>query len=166
MTKKLLGTTMVLTIAGSTLALDTVTHPPAPRVCRVQGAWERVATIQAGKRTPFTGGRETKIVGTKYFSWLYGAARRDTLPLRTTTDTTRAFAMSGGFGTYDLAGDHYTEHLALFVDPRFEGRTLRASCRTDGTHWYHTYLGADLTVAAPGQTLSRDSTTEVWRRVE
>lgn len=164
--KKVLAATVLLGIAGSTLAFARNTQRPAPPACNVRGAWERVATIQLRKRTAFTGARQTKIVGKKHFMWLLGETRRDTLPLRTTSDSARVFTMSGGFGTYELAGNHYTERLDLFVNPRLEGKTLRAHCRTDAAHWYHTFLASDLDIPVAGRAVSRDSTTEVWRRVE
>lgn len=164
--KRLLVVTMVLGISGATLAFDRNTSPSTAAPCRIQGAWERVATIQARKRTEYTGARQTKFVGKKHYMWIAGESRRDTLPLRTVADTARVFSMGGGFGTYELVGDRYTEHLDLFVDPRLQGKTLKASCRVDGNRWYHTFLASDLAIPVAGQTVSTDSTTEVWRRVE
>ncbi len=169
MMQKLLAATMLLGISGSTLAFHRNTSPSAAAAaapCRIQGAWERVATIQASKRTEFTGARQTKFVGKKHYMWLAGETRRDTLPLRTVADTARFYAMSGGFGTYELVGDHYTEHLDVFVDPKLEGKTLKASCRVDGNRWYHTFLESDLAASVAGRPPVTDSVTEVWRRVE
>ena len=166
MTKNLLAATMVLGISGTVLALSTDVRGSAPPACRVQGVWEMVATVQAGKRTEFTGAREWKVVTKKHWMWLAGATRRDTLPLRTALDTARFYAMSGGSGTYDVSGHRYTEHIDLFVIPGLEGKSLTASCRIDGNRWYHTFLESDLGPPPAGTPVSRDSTTEVWRRVE
>jgi len=165
MTKKLLAATMLLGISGTVLGSDRDVLGSAPAACRVQGVWERVATIQSGKRTDFTGARQRKIVTKKHFMWLTTAARRDTLPFRTALDSARFYAMSGGFGTYEVAGHKYTEHIHLFVDPRTEGKTFTTSCRVSGNQWYHTYLASDIDVPMPGRSAT-DSTTEIWRRVE
>jgi hypothetical protein len=163
MTKKLLAATMLLGISGTVLASHREVRGSAPPACRVQGVWERIATIQAHKRTEFSGNRQVKVVTRKNYLWLGEEARRDTLPLRTAADTTRFYAMSGGSGTYQVVGNKYTEHLDLFVDPRFEGKTFTASCRVEGNTWYHSFLSSTL-----GDTTraGRDTTTEVWRRVE
>lgn len=163
MTRTLLAATMLLGISGTMLASHGDVRGSAPRACRVQGVWERVATMQAHKRTEFSGARQRKVVTKTNYLWLEEEARRDTLPLRTAADTARFYAMSGGSGTYQVVGNQYTEHLDLFVDPKFEGKTFTASCRVEGNTWYHSYLASSL-----GDTTraGRDSTTEVWRRVE
>ena len=167
MTKKLLAATLLLGISGTVLASNRDVLGSAPPACRVQGVWEMVATIQAGKRTEFTGAREWKIVTKKHWMWLAGATRRDTLPLRTALDSARYYAIGGGSGTYEVSGHRYTEHIDLFVDPRLEGKSLTTSCRMDGKLWYHTYLASDIdTPLAGAARMSTDSTTEIWRRVE
>lgn len=163
MTKNLLAATLLLGISGTVLASSSELRGSAPPGCRVQGVWERVATVQAHKRTEYSGARQRKVVTKRNYMWLAEEARRDTLPLKTVADTARFYAMSGGSGTYQIAGNKYTEHLDLFVDPKFEGKTFTASCRVEGNTWYHSFLSSTL-----GDTTraGRDSTTEVWRRVE
>jgi hypothetical protein len=163
MTRKLLVATLLLGISGTVIAATTDVRSSAPPACRVEGVWERVATIQARKTTEFSGARQRKMVTKRNYMWLEEEAHRDTLPLRTAADTARFYAMSGGSGTYQVAGNKYTEHLDLFVDPKFEGKTFTASCRVEGNTWYHSFLASTL-----GDTTraGRDTTTEVWRRVE
>jgi hypothetical protein len=162
MTKRLLAATIVLGISGTVLASNHDVRGAAPPACKVQGVWERVATIAAGKRTEFTGARQVKVVTKKHFTWVEAANHRDTIPLRTTLDSLRYYEMAGGYGTYDVSGHAYTEHINLFVNPKSEGQSFTAGCRVDGNRWYHTYRASDL----DGPSASRDSTTEVWRRVE
>jgi hypothetical protein len=166
MTNKLLAATMLLGISGTVLASNRDVLGSAPAACRVQGVWERIATVQAGKRTEFTGARQRKIVTKKHFMWLTGAARRDTLPLKTALDSARFYAINGGSGTYEVAGHKYTEHIDLFVDPRLQGKSLTTSCRVEGNRWYHTYRAADIDTPLAGRSMPTDSTTEIWRRVE
>ena len=164
MTKKLLAATMLLGISGTVVATNRDVLGSAPRACKVQGVWEMVATIQAGKRTEFTG-RERKLVTKKHWMWLAEATRRDTLPLKTALDTARYYAIGGGSGTYEVSGHRYTEHIDLFVAPSYEGKSLTASCRIDGNQWYHTFRAADIGEPLAGRSPA-DSTTEIWRRVE
>jgi hypothetical protein len=165
MTKKLLAATVLLGISGTVLGSNRDVLGSSPAACRVQGVWERVATIQSGKRTDYAGAWERKIVTKKHFMWLGGATRRDTLPLRTALDSARFYGINGGSGTYEVAGHRYTEHIDRFVDPRVEGKSLTTSCRTEGKLWYHTLLMSDLGGAGTGRSAT-DSTTEVWRRSE
>ena len=167
MTKKLLAATVLLGISGTVLASNRDVLGSAPAACKVQGVWEMTAQIQSGKRTEFTGAREWKLVTKKHWMWLAGATRRDTLPLKTPLDTARYYAISGGAGTYDVSGHRYTEHIGLFVDPSFEGKSLTASCRIEGNRWYHTWRVGDLGTPPAGSTMqAADSITEIWRRVE
>ena len=166
MTKKLLAATMLLGISGTVLASNRDVLGSSPAACRVQGVWERVATIQSGKRTNYTGAWERKIVTKKHFMWLGGATRRDTLPLVTALDSARFYAINGGSGTYDVAGHKYTEHIDRFVDPRLEGKSLTTSCRVDGNQWYHTYLARDIDTPLAGRSMPADSVTEIWNRLE
>jgi len=163
--KRLPAALVLLAVSGSSLALVRPTSATAPPACKVQGVWERVATIQAGKRTEFTGARQVKVVTRKHFMWLTTASRRDTLPLRTALDSARFFETAGGYGTYQALGSKHTENIDLFVDPRLQAKSLKASCRIDGNRWYHTYLASafDEPTATSSAT---DSITEVWRRVE
>ncbi len=88
--------------------------------------------------------------------WLGQAARRDTLPLRTTADTLRYYSMSGGAGTWKLAGRTYTEHLDYFLDPRAIGTDFQATCRTEGDRWIHTWVNTE----------NQATVDEEWRRIE
>ena len=98
MTNKLLAATMLLGISGSVIAASRDVHGSAPPACRVQGVWDMVASVQAGKRTEFTGAQQRKIVTKKHWMWLAGSARRDTLPMRTALDTANYYSISGGTG--------------------------------------------------------------------
>ena len=165
MRKKLIAVTMVLGISGTLVAANRDAHGSAAAGCKVQGVWERVATIQAGKRSEFVGARQHKVVTKKHFMWLTSASRRDTLPLRTSLDSAVYFGVAGGSGTYKIAGNKYTENVELFVDPRLEGKSLTSSCRISGNQWFHTYWASDIDVPVAGRAVT-DSTTEIWRRVE
>jgi hypothetical protein len=162
MKEKLLAVTTLFAISATVLASSNASNSAAP-ACRVQGVWERVSTRQGGKTTAFTGARQRKAVTKRNYMWLEEETRRDTLPLRTVSDTARYYGMSGGSGRYEVVGNKYIEHLDMFVDPKFEGKTFAASCRVDGNTWYHSFLSSTLgdTTAA-----GRDTTTEVWRRIE
>lgn len=165
MTKKLLAATMLLGISGTVVAANRDVHGSAPPACRVQGVWERVATIDGGKRQEYTGARQYKVVTKKHFMWLGGATRRDTLPLRTALDTARFYEVGGGYGTWTVSGHRYTERIEVFVDSRVEGKSLTTSCRTEGNRWYHTLRPGDLDTPLAGRAAT-DSITEIWRRVE
>ena len=166
MPRKLLAATMLLGISGSVIAAGRTVHESAPPTCQVQGVWEMVATIQAGKRTEFTGAQERKIVTKKHWMWLQSPNRRDTLPLRTPLDSANFYSIGGGFGTYDVSGSHYTEHIDAFVDPRYQGKSLGASCRIEGNQWFHRWALKDLITQPSTTPASTDSVTEIWRRVE
>lgn len=166
MTNKLLAVTMLLGISGSVIAAARDVHDSAPPACRVQGVWDLVASVQAGKRTEFTGARQRKVVTKKNWMWLVAANRRDSLPLKTPLDTANYYSMSGGFGTYDVSGHHYTEHIDLFVEQKLQGKSLTASCRIEGKQWFHTFLASDLSTGPSATPMSRDSVTEIWKRVE
>jgi hypothetical protein len=167
MKKRLLGATVLLGVSGTLLGLNSDVSGAAQRTCRVEGVWERVATVQSGKRTEFTGGRQRKLVTKKHHMWLSAENARDTLPLRTAADSSRFYWVNGGSGTYQLAGNLYTENLDLFSDPRLQGKSLKARCRTEGNMWYHTFVASDLDIPAPGAArASADSTMEIWRRVD
>jgi hypothetical protein len=96
--------------------------------------------------------------------WVAARTKRDTLPLITALDSARYYGVSGGSGTYEVSGNRYTEHLDIFVDPRYEGMSLTASCRIVGNQWYHSFK--DFNRLLPGEKPATDSTTEIWRRVE
>jgi hypothetical protein len=164
MTRTILTAVTLVGISATLLAATHYPNPTTPPACRLNGVWDHVATIQAKKRTAFSGGIQRKMLTNKNFMWAFLESRRDTLPQKTAADSARYFGMSGGAGRYDVVGNKYTEHLDMFVDPAFEGKSLTATCRVEGNTWYHTFLLSDL-----GDTTlagRRDSVTEVWRRVE
>jgi hypothetical protein len=165
MTRKLLAAALLLGISGSVIAAGRDVHGSAPPACRVQGVWDLVANVQAGKRTEFTG-TQRKVVTNKHWIWLGAAARRDTLPLKTPLDTANYYSIGGGFGTYDVSDHRYIEHIDVFVAPRLQGKSLTASCRVEGNQWFHTFLASDLATQPSATPASRDSITEIWRRVE
>lgn len=167
MKNKLLAATMLLGISGSVIAAGRNVPSSPPKACRVQGVWDLVASVQAGKRTEFTG-TQRKVVTKKHWMWLGASARRDTLPLKTPLDTANYYSIGGGYGTYDVSGNHYIEHIDVFVEPKLQGKSLTASCRVEGKQWFHTFLASDLSTpgAVPMTPASKDSVTEIWRRVE
>ncbi|GAC1458666.1 MAG: hypothetical protein PVSMB1_08560 [Gemmatimonadaceae bacterium] len=164
MTNKLLAVGALLGISGTMLAWSHDAHGSAVSGCNVRGVWERVATIGAGKRTDYTTARQYKTVTKGYFMWVEGAVHRDTIPLKTPLDSARHYGVSGGYGTYDVSGHKYTEHISFFVDPAYERKSFTSSCRVVGNQWYHSYRIGDLGGIA-GRS-PNDSITEIWRRVE
>ncbi len=156
----LLGLALGALVVGSAARY----HSPrsAPPACDVRGVWDLVEFIQAGNTTPLAGMQQRKIVTAKYYTWLRQDMRRDTLPMKTETDTLRAYFTMGGSGTYSVSGDTYTEHLEYFNDPTLVGKTFAARCRIDGNRWYHMYDSGQL--AQPGA--AHDTVTEVYTRVE
>jgi hypothetical protein len=164
MTNKLLAVAVLLGISGTVLAASHEARGSAPPACNVRGVWERVATISAGKRTDYTAARQAKTVTKSHFMWVEAATHRDTIPLKTALDSARHYEVSGGYGTYDVADHKYTEHISLFVDPTYEGKSLSSSCRVEGNQWYHSYRVGDLS-GFSGRS-PNDSITEIWRRVE
>lgn len=164
MTNHLLAVAALLGISGTVLAASHDAHGAAPPACKVQGVWERIATISGGKRTDYTSARQAKTVTKGHFMWFEAANHRDTIPLKTALDTARHYEVSGGYGTYDVSDHKYTEHISLFVDPAYEGKSFSSSCRVEGNQWFHSYRVGDLggmTGRSPN-----DSITEIWRRVE
>jgi hypothetical protein len=166
MRNKLLAGTLLLGLSGSMIAASRDVHGSASPACRVQGVWEMVASIQAGKRTEFQGATQRKLVTKKHWMWLAAATRRDTLPLRTPLDTANYYSINGGYGTYDVSDHRYIEHIDAFVEPKLQGKSLTASCRIEGKQWFHTFLASDLATQPAAAPASRDSITEIWKRVE
>ena len=130
--------------------------------CRVQGVWEMVSVSTDGKEEPLAGYRQRKVVTSHHWMWIGHAAKRDTLPLATLTDSLRAYWVSGGSGTYTTAGDNYIERIDFFNDSRFLGKPVPAKCRIEGDRWYHSFTDPFDTTAAPGPY---HHVTEIWRRV-
>lgn len=128
--------------------------------CQVEGVWELVSTTTGGDSVPMGGYRQRKMVHRGHYMWLGADAKRDTITLRTLTDSLRASHTPGGAGTYTLAGNTYTERLTIFFDPAMEGRDFPATCRTEGDRWYHTFP------ATTSNTSQTPQTVEVWRRIQ
>jgi hypothetical protein len=122
--------------------------------CRVEGVWELVSITSGGQEEPLRGYRQRKIVSRGHYMWVGADAKRDTITLRTSTDSLRAFRVAGGTGAYRVDGNTYTEQLEIFVDPTIEGRPFSATCRTEGDRWYHSFMSD-----------STRPTVEVWRRI-
>ena len=136
-------------------------HPAAG--CQVRGVWELVSVSQNGKDQPLAGYRTMKVLTDRHFMFVGQAARRDTLPLKSATDTLRAYQISGGAGTYSTSGTTYIEHLDLFVIPSWVGTAFKATCRIEGGLWYHSFTDPNDTTAGPGPY---QHFIEVWRRLE
>ena len=158
----------ILTIAASGLvlsgphrALQSTVHRDAG--CQVRGVWELVSVSRNGKGQPLAGYRGMKVLTDRHFMFVGQAAKRDTLPLKTETDTLRAYQMSGGAGTYTTSGTTYTEHIEIFVIPSWIGTSFRARCRIEGGLWYHSFTDPNDTTAGPGPY---QHFIEVWRRLE
>jgi hypothetical protein len=120
----------------------------------VEGVWELESVSDGGRARALNGYRQRKILSQGHYMWLGADAKRDTIALRTLTDSLRASRVEGGTGTYSLSGNTYTEQLTIFVVPTMEGQAFPATCRTEGDRWYHTF--------PPDST---QQTVEVWRRI-
>jgi hypothetical protein len=151
-------------LLGATLLSGVVAANTSPKpACGVTGVWELVSVKRDGTPVPLAGWAQRKVVTKGHFMWLGQAARRDTLPLKTSTDSLRVFTMSGGAGTWTLVGRTYTEHLDYFVDPRMIGTDFKATCRTEGDRWIHTWIDTDSSGTAGPKRYTVD---EEWRRIE
>ena len=128
--------------------------------CSVVGTWELTGITVDGKAIA-SPGQQRKIVTAGHFMWINQATRRDTLPLKTLVDTLMAYRIGGGSGTYRLKGDSYVEHIDYFVNPAFIGKDWKATCRTDKTHWVHSYTTQP---SAAGEVAK--AVVENWRRIE
>ena len=135
--------------------------PGAP-ACRVEGVWELVSTTYNGQEMPRPGYSQRKVVARGHFMWLGEDAGRDTIPLRTASDSLRAFRVAGGAGTYTLAGNVYTERLEYFYDGRLVGHSVQATCRTEGDRWYHSFTPPTMSTAGSEPSARLE---EVWRRI-
>ncbi len=130
--------------------------------CQPEGVWDRVSTTYQGKTEPVSTYQQRKVVTKGHFVWLQHDLKRDTLPLKTPLDSARAYALSGGAGTWTVVGDRYTETIEFFNDPQLIGKSLTARCHIEGDRWYHAFDMADLN--PPGTP--HDTIVEIWRRVE
>jgi hypothetical protein len=115
-------------------------------VCQVQGVWQLESSNWGGTQQPMTGARGRKMVTKNHFMFINADAKRDTITLRTAADSLRGQQIIGGFGTYTVKGDTYTEHLELFFAPTWEGRDVPAKCETAGDRWTHTWKNDTTTV--------------------
>jgi hypothetical protein len=149
-------------LLGATLVAGIVAARPQKPACRVAGVWELVGLKRDGAPIPWN--QQRKVVTKKHFMWIGQESRRDTLPLRTSADSLRVFRVAGGSGTYTLSGRDYTEHIDYFVDPRLIRTDWKATCRTQGDRWIHTFSVTDSSDASgrPRQY----TFDEEWRRIE
>jgi len=138
------------------------TSPTTGRAeCKVEGVWELVTLTFDGREMKFLSRPEQKIVARGHWMWVGADARRDTLPLRTAADSLRATRIVGGSGTYTTTDSTFTQRIEFFFEPRAEGTTLVATCRTDGDRWYYTYAMPP----RPGAGGRAIRVSEVWRRL-
>lgn len=140
--------------------------PPGSRApkhpaCRVEGVWEQVSVTFDGRKMPPHSRPPRKIVSGGHWIWIGAEARRDKLPQQTEVDKLRATQMFGGAGTYTTTDRTFTQHIDYFTDPRAEGATLVASCRTEGDFWYYEFTTAGIS----GLSNWPNRVSEVWRRV-
>jgi len=146
---------------GPSLAAANDAGPEAQ--CQVRGVWKLISMSQDGKDQPLAGYEQMKVVTARHFMWLGQAAKRDTLPLKTELDTLRAYQVAGGAGTYTTSGNSYVEHLNMFIVPSWVGTSFRATCRIEGSRWYHSFTMPIDTTAGSGPY---QHIVEVWQRVE
>lgn len=164
MERKLIAGVMLVALSGGLIAARRDAHGSAQQACDVQGVWNMISYTYKGATHDVSSTKSRKIVTKKYWMGITMDSRRDTIPLLSALDSARHFAMSGGSGHYRVSGNRYTEQLEFFSDPKMLGKTMTATCRTEGARWYHTYRLSDL---APQTTnASRDSVTEVFIRAE
>lgn len=124
-----------------------------PATCHVEGVWQLESMNWGGQDQPQTGSSEHKMLSHGHWMWIGEEKHRDTIALHTLADTLRAQRVTGGYGTYSLKGDQYTEHVEVLFLPTFEGRDVPAKCHTEGDKWTHTWKFDTTTVV------------EIWRRV-
>ncbi len=161
MSRTLHRSTLLLGTAGILLAASSNPASAQGARCNVIGTWELVSISLDGKAAHFD--PERKIVTRTHFMWIGQAEHRDTLPLLTATDSLRVNRLSGGSGTYTLAGSSYTEHIDMFVTPSYVGNDFKAKCRTTATKWIHEYGSDQPDDATHGKPIHY---IEVWRRVQ
>jgi len=137
-------------------------RPGPSTTCPVEGTWDLVAQTVDGKAQSLAGYQQRKMVSGGYFMWLGQNRQRDTLPMRTALDTLRATRMSGGAGTFTVAGNRYTEHLEYFSDAHQLGKSVPGNCRVLGGQWFHSFPVPFDTTAGPGPI---HHVVEIWRRV-
>ena len=130
--------------------------------CNVRGVWKETRATMNGQ--PVTTISEVKVVTKQHFMWVDQENRRDTLPLRSFSDTTRVYNDAGGYGTYRLSGNNYIERIEFFPDPSFIGKEWPATCRTTRNQWIHSYISPER--ADSTGRMRRDTVVEYFTRVE
>lgn len=162
MPKTLHARTLWMGLAATLLAVASIAAAPRKPVCNVVGTWNLVSNSVDGVTAPFD--PQWKVVTRRHFMWISQPARRDTLPKATAIDTLRRTRLAGGAGTYTLSGNSYTEHIDMFVDPEYVGTDWKATCRTEGNRWTHSYT---FKMAADSTHPARDvKAVEVWQRLD
>ena len=154
---------IALAIVGGGVSSTYATHSAATASCNVQGVWRVEKAITNGK-TDSTSAVEVKLVTKHHFAWVAQENRRDTLPLKTFRDTTRVYSDAGGYGTYTVSGNKYTEHIEVFPNPDYVGKDWPATCQVNGNQWIHSWIGPEY--KDPTGRTRRDTVAEYYRRVE
>src|SRR3989442_3420765 len=113
-----------LVLSGPYRALQPTVHRDAG--CQVRGVWELVSVSQNGKDQPLAGYRGMKVLTDRHFMFVGQAAKRDTLPLKTETDTLRAYQMSGGAGSHTTSRTTHRQDKQNLFYRRSSRRTLQA----------------------------------------
>jgi hypothetical protein len=141
---------------------QSLSDPAHRAACEVEGVWEQVSVAFDGKKMPPYSRPPRKIVAHGHWIWIGADAGRDRLPRQTEAERLRATQMFGGAGTYTTTDRTFTQKIDYFFDPKAEGATLLASCRTDGQFWYYSYS----TAGVPGMDEGPKRVSEVWRRLQ
>lgn len=153
---------IALVVAGGGFAATHANDRGAAASCNVRGVWRTERVTMNGK--PYTAAQEVKVVTKNHFMWVDQETRRDTLPLKTFRDSTRAFSDAGGYGTYRLSGNNYVERIEFFPDPSFIGKEWPATCRTTRNQWIHSFISPER--ADSTGRMRRDTVVEYFARVE
>lgn len=135
---------------------------PSHAACQVEGVWEQLSVAFDGHEMPPHSRPLRKIVARGHWIWIGADAGRDKLPRQTNADSLRATQIFGGAGTYTTTNRTFTQHIDYFFDPRAEGATLVASCRTQGDLWYYSFS----TAGVPGMEGWPKHVSEVWHRIK
>ena len=69
----------------------------------------------------------------------------------------------GGFGTYSFDGVNYTEHIKVFTNPNFVGRSIPFCCEFINDLWIQRGI---FPASLLGNGEEDYEITEVWKRIE
>ena len=154
---------IALAIVGGGISATYATHRLTAASCDVQGVW-RIQKVITNGTTDSTSAFQVKLQTKNHFAWLAQENRRDTLPLKTYRDSARVFSDAGGYGSYRVSGNNYTEHIEIFPNPSYVGKDWPATCKVDGNQWIHSWISPEYKDST-GRT-RRDTVAEYYRRVE